>query len=71
MSVATAVIGDERMRAVLTARDMASESRRAAVLDGTHHLQLGEAHMARVGGTPCGSVIAEDVRDLQKRPSQH
>ena len=59
------------MRAVLTVRDMTSESRRAAALDGAHHLQLGEAHMARVGGTPCGSVIAEDIRDLQSRPRQH
>src|SRR5262245_15239596 len=41
---------------------------RAAALDGAHHLQLGEAHMAAVGVTPGGPVVAEDVRDLQSWP---
>ena len=65
MPIATAVIGNDGVRAVLTARNMASESRRAAALDRTHDLHLREAHMAGIGGTPCGSVVAEDVRDLQ------
>jgi hypothetical protein len=52
-------------RRVFAARDMAAERRRAAALDRTHHLQLVEAHMAAVGLTPGGTVIAEDVRDLQ------
>ena len=39
--------------------------RRAAALDGTHHLQLLKAHMPAVGLTPSRAVIAEDVRDLQ------
>ena len=30
---------------------MPAESRRAAVLDGAHDFQLGEAHMAGVGAT--------------------
>ena len=44
---------------------MPAERRRAAVLDRAHHLQLAEAHMAAVGFTPGGTVVAEDVRDLQ------
>ena len=35
------------VRAVLAARDMAAERRRAAALDGRHHLQLVEADVAR------------------------
>jgi hypothetical protein len=34
-----------------------------------HHLQLGEAQVTAVGLTPSGTVVAEDVRDLQSRPS--
>jgi hypothetical protein len=52
-------------RRILAARDMAAERRRAAALDRTHHLQLIEAHMAAVGLAPGGTVVAEDVRDLQ------
>jgi hypothetical protein len=52
-------------RRVLAARDVAAERRGAAAFDGTHHLELVEAHMAAVGLTPRGTVVAEDVRDLQ------
>ena len=38
-----------RCVAVLAARDMPAERRRAAALDRRHHLQLAEAHMAGVG----------------------
>ena len=67
MPIATAVEGDERMAAgaVLTARDVAAERRRAAALDRTHHLQLAEADVTAVGVTPSVTVIAEDIRDLQ------
>ena len=63
--VAAGVVGDGRMGAVLAARDMAAERRRAAALDRRHHLQLAEAHMAGIGLTPCRSMVAEDIRDLQ------
>ena len=56
-----------RMRAVLAARDMAAERRRAAALDRRHHLQLAEADMAGIGLTPCRAMAAEDIRDLQSR----
>ena len=52
---------------VLAARDVAAERRRAAALDRRHHLQLAEAHMAGVGLTPCRTMVAEDIRDLQRR----
>src|SRR6266446_5662519 len=64
--VTTAVVGDGRVGTILAARDMATESRRAAVLDRRHDLQLAEAHMAGVGLTPCRPVAAEDIRDLQR-----
>ena len=69
MPVAAAVVGDDGVLAVLAARDMAAEGRRAAALDGAHHLHLGKAHVAAVGLTPSGTVVAEDVRDLQSWPS--
>jgi len=69
MSIAAGVVGDDGVAAapVLTTRNMPAESRRAAALDGAHHLQLGQAHMAAVGVTPSGPVVAEDIRDLQSR----
>src|SRR5262249_839738 len=54
-------------RRVLAARNVASERRRAATLDGRHHLQLPEAHMAAIGLTPSGAVVAENIRNLQSR----
>ena len=65
--VAARVVGDLGVRALLAARDMAAERRRAAALDRRHHLQLAEAHMAGIGLTPCRSMVAEDIRDLQRR----
>src|SRR5204863_5108430 len=62
--VAAAIVGDDRVRAALAARDMTAERRRAAALDRTHHLQLAEAHMTRVGATPRRAEVAEDIRDL-------
>jgi hypothetical protein len=58
------------VRALLAARDMAAERRRAAALDCRHHLELAEADMADIGPAPCRAVVAEDVRDLQ-RWTQH
>ena len=49
----------------LTARNVATESRRAAALDRVHDIQLRMAHMAVVGAPPSEAMIAEDVRDLQ------
>jgi len=52
-------------RRVFAACDMAAERHCAAAFDCAHHFQLVEAHMAAVGLTPSGTVIAEDIRDLQ------
>ena len=53
------------MGAVLAAREVSAEGRRAAALDGTHHLELEQADVTAVGMTPRGPVVAEDIRDLQ------
>src|SRR5215207_611022 len=47
--VATGVVGNRRIGAVLASRDMAAEGCRAAVLDCRHHLELIEADMAGMG----------------------
>src|SRR4029077_12804614 len=67
MPVAAGVVGDDGVpaRLVLPAPNMTAEGRPAAALDRAHHLELAEAHMAAVGATPSGPVIAEDVRDFQ------
>ena len=52
MPVAAAVIGDDGVRTVLAARHMAAKRRRAAALDGRHHLQLVEADVAGIGTSP-------------------
>ena len=67
MPVTARAVSDERMaaRRVFAACDVAAERRCTASFDCTHHLELVEAHMAAVGLTPSGTVIAEDVRDLQ------
>ena len=65
----TTVVCDGDVCTILTARDMPTESRGAAALDRAHHLQLAEAQVADVGATPGGSVVAEDVRDLESGTS--
>jgi len=67
VAVATTVVGDDGVSAllVLATRNVATERRRAAALDRRHHLQLVEAHVAAVGLTPSGPVVAEDIRNLQ------
>src|SRR5260370_35448172 len=66
MPVTAAVVGDGRVGAVLATRDMSAERRRAAALDRRHHLELAEGYVAGIGFTPSRSIVAEDVRDLQR-----
>src|SRR6266567_3922961 len=47
--IAAAVVGDHCMGAVLAACHMAAEGCCAAALDGAHHLELVEGHVAAVG----------------------
>ena len=49
MPIATRVVGDPKIAAVVAAIDMAAERRGAAVLDRRHDLQLGEAQTPSVG----------------------
>ena len=65
MPVAAGVIGDDGVSAVLATLDMAAECCRAAMLNRRHHLQLVEADVSGVSRTPCRTVVAEDIRDLQ------
>ena len=77
MAVATRVVGDPAMAAILAALDMAAtgqarglkahESSRAATLDRRHRLELAEAHMPGIGLAPGRPVAMEDVCDLQPR----
>ncbi len=53
------------MTTLLASRDMAAERGSAAALDGRHHLELAEAHVARPGLAPGGAMGTEDIRDLQ------
>ena len=68
VAVAAGIVGDTLVRAVLAALDMAAERGCAAGLDRRHDLQLGEAHVTRVGLSPSGPMGAKDVGDLQERP---
>ena len=67
MPVAAGIVGDEGVRAILATQDMPAERRRAAALDRRHHLELFEAHMAGIGLTPCRTMRAEDIRELERR----
>ena len=64
MPVAAAVVGDDGVRTVLAARDMAAKRRRAAALDCAHHLHLVEADVAGIGTAPRRPVVAEDIYRL-------
>src|SRR6266853_1934882 len=65
MAVATGVVGDPAVAAILAALDMAAEGSRAAVLDGRHHLELAKAQMPGIGLAPGGAMVMKDVGDLQ------
>jgi hypothetical protein len=65
MAVAAGVVGNPAVAAVLAALDMTAEGCRAALLDGRHHLELGEADVPSIGLAPGGSMAMEDVCDLQ------
>src|SRR6516162_3535894 len=67
MAVATRVVGDPAVAAILAALDMAAESSRAATLDRRHRLELAEAEVPSIGSAPGRPVAMEDVCDLQPR----
>src|SRR5439155_16674628 len=67
MAIATGVVGDAAVAAILAALDMAGECGRAALLDRLHYLELTQAHMPGIGSAPVGSMATKDVCDLQPR----
>ena len=54
------------MPAVLAGIDVATECRRAAVLDRRHDLELGQVQVAGLGGTITGPFSSEDIGDLER-----
>lgn len=65
VTIAARVVGDVFMCAVSAARNMSAKRRRAAALDGAHHLELVKADVPCVCPTPDSAMGAEDIRDLQ------
>ena len=68
VAVATGIVGDAFVRAVLAALDVAAQRRGPAGLDRRHDFQLAEADMTFVGFAPRRPMGAKDVCDLQARP---
>ena len=65
MPVATRVIGDPNVAAVVAAIDMAAKRRRPAVLDRRHDLELSKAQVTGLIGAIAGPFRSEDVGDLK------
>jgi hypothetical protein len=65
MPVATRVIGDPNVAAVVAAIDMAAKRRRPAVLDRRHDLELGKAQVTGLNGAIAGPFRSEDIGDLK------
>jgi hypothetical protein len=66
VAIATGVIGDPEIAAVVAAIDMAAQRRCAAVLDRRHDLQLREAQAPSVDGPVSRACGAEDIGDLER-----
>ena len=54
------------MPTVLAGLDMTAQSRRAALLDRRHDLELMKAQVSGMGGPIIGAGGAEDVGDLER-----
>ena len=63
--VAAGVVGDLVGAASAAVQDMPAQCRAAALLDGRHDLELGQAQVAVLRLAPSGSMEAEDVGDFQ------
>jgi hypothetical protein len=66
--ITAGVVGDAQVGADLAALDMTAQCHRSAALDRRHDFQLTEAHVAGMGRTPSRPAVAEDVRNLDRRP---
>ena len=66
MPVATRIVSDPKVAAVVAAIDMAAKRRRPAVLDRRHDLELGKAQVTSLNGAIAGSFSAEDIGDIER-----
>ena len=66
MPVATGVVGDAPLAAVLAGLDVTAKGRGAAVLDRRHDLELLQCQMPCMGGPVGGPGSAEDVGNLDR-----
>ena len=69
--IAARVVGHLVSATTLAAQDMAAQRRRAALGDGRHHLELSQAQMTAPSLAPGGTMLTEDVSDLQGGPPIH
>ena len=65
--VATGIVGDASLAAILAALDVTAERRRPAGLDRGHDLALIEGEPVALRGAEAVAVAAKDVRHLQLR----
>ena len=65
-SVAAGVTGDLVAPTTFTAQHMSPQRRAAALLDGRHDLELGQAQVTVLRCAPGWPVTAKDVGDLQR-----
>jgi hypothetical protein len=68
VAVATGIVGDADLAAALTLLDVAAQSGGAASFDGSHDTPLVAAEMTGVSVAVSGTVVAEDVRHLDRWP---
>src|SRR6266851_9050218 len=66
MPVAAGIIGDADLAAAVALLDVAAQGCRAAGFDGAHDAALAAAQMAGMGIAVRGTVVAEDIRHLQR-----
>jgi hypothetical protein len=67
VSIATRIVGDASLAAVLASLDVSAERRRTASLDRGHDLALIEREPVALRDAKTVAVAAEDVRHLQLR----
>src|SRR5438093_581727 len=68
MSIATAVVREGRLRALLTAITMPTKCRRAALSDSPEHVPMLPAHPGAVRLQEAIAVLAHDVGHLEGWP---
>ena len=68
VSVAAGVVGDQLGGAAIAAQHMSPQCRCAALLNGRHDLELRQAQVTALAVTPGGTMLEEDVGDLQSGP---